>query len=86
MKIVRSIKEIRIDWLKLAAAFSASSPYGPVIGPDGAVYSCDGQMLVPGSDSAAATPEPPATATAPVRHNPRPASGVRIDRHAPVAA
>jgi hypothetical protein len=87
MKIVRNIKEIRIDWLKIAAALSASSPYGPVIGPDGTVYSCDGQVLAPGSDTAASTPtEPPATATAPVRHNPRPAPSVRVNRRAPVAA
>ena len=86
MKIVRNIRETRIDWLKIAAALSASSPYGPVIGPDGSVYSCDGQLLVPGSDTAAATPEPPAAAAAPVRRNPRPATGVRIDRRAPIAA
>ena len=87
MKIVRNIKEIRIDWLKIAAALSASSPYGPVIGPDGAVYSCDGQMLAPGSDSAAATtPEPPATATVPVGEKPRPAPSVRVGRRAPFAA
>ena len=55
MKLVRNIKAIRIDWLKVAEALNASNPYGPMIGPDGTIYSFDGQVLVTGSDTAAQT-------------------------------
>ena len=83
MKIMRSIKEVRIDWLKVAAAMSASNPYGPLIGPDGTVYSFGGEVLVPGAETEPATSsDAPAPATQPVRRNPRPACGVRTEPRA----
>lgn len=73
MQITRNIKGIRIDWLRVAAALGASTPYGPIIGPDGTIYSCDGQVLVTGSEAAAAaTADPRDRATPPVRETPRP--------------
>jgi hypothetical protein len=84
MKIVRNIKRIRIDWLKVAAALSASNPYGPMIGPDGTVYSFDGSVLAPGAETAAATTSKlPRAAAAPAIHDPRPAATVRINRAVP---
>jgi hypothetical protein len=81
MKIVRTIKGVRIDWLKVAEAFGAANPYGPIIGPDGAIYTPDGRMLSTDVGTAPVTPESDA-AGAPVRHNPRPAYGVRINGRA----
>ena len=80
MKITRNIKSIRIDWLKVAAAVSASNPYGPMIGPDGTVYACDGSVLVPGSETAAAattSPLPAAPASSAARTS-RPVSRARV--------
>jgi hypothetical protein len=77
MQIVRNIKQIRIDWLKVAEAFSAANPWGPMIAPDGTIYSPDGRVLAtPG-----AAPKPPAAA-GPVRHNPRTAARVPISDRA----
>jgi hypothetical protein len=81
VKIVHNIKGIRIDWLKVAEAFGAANPYGPIIGPDGTIYSPDGRMLSTGVRGAPVAPESDAAA-APVRHNPRPALGVRINDRA----
>jgi len=81
MKIVANIKRIRIDWLKVADALSAANPGGPMIGPDGTIYSPDGRAL--GTASIASQAE---AAAGPVRHNPRPALGVRINDRAAVAA
>jgi hypothetical protein len=84
MKIVRNIKRIRIDWLKVAAALSAGNPYGPMIGPDGTVYSFDGSVLAPGSETAAATTSKLSPAAgAPASRNPRPVATVRINRIVP---
>jgi hypothetical protein len=79
MKIVRNIKGIRIDWLKVAEAFGAANPYGPIIGPDGTIYSPDGRML---STGVASAPVPSESGAAPVRRNPRPALGIGIDARA----
>ena len=49
MKIVANIKGIRIDWLKVADALSAANPWGPMIGPDGTIYSPDGRVLATSS-------------------------------------
>ena len=73
MQIRRNITGIRIDWLRVAAALGASTPYGPIIGPDGTIYSCDGQVLVTGSEAAAAAaPDSREPATGRVRETPRP--------------
>ena len=85
MKIARNIKGIQIDWVRVAAALGASTPYGPIIGPDGTIYSCDGQVLVTGSEAAAA-PELRASAARPVRENPRPTRSIGIDGRRTVAA
>jgi hypothetical protein len=77
MKIVRNIKAIRIDWLKVAEAFGAANPYGPIIGPDGTIYSPDGRILSTDVASAPIRPEPD-VAAAPARHTARPAHAVRV--------
>ena len=56
VQIVRNIKEIRIDWLKVAEAFGAANPWGPVIAPDGTIYSPDGRVLA--TPSVASKPAP----------------------------
>jgi hypothetical protein len=87
MKIARNIKGIRIDWLRVAAALGASTPYGPIIGPDGTIYWCDGQVLVTGSEAAAAAaPELRGPAARPVRQNPRPTRPISIDGRRTAAA
>jgi hypothetical protein len=80
MRIVRNIKGIRIDWLKVAEALGASNPWGPMIAPDGTIYSPDGRVLATASDASN-----PAPAAGPERHNPRPASHVRINDQAALA-
>ncbi|MFZ0385328.1 MAG: hypothetical protein WAL22_06685 [Solirubrobacteraceae bacterium] len=74
MHIMRNIKEIRIDWLKVVEAFSAASPWGPMIAPDGTIYSPDGRVLA--TPAAASTPM---AAARPAHPQPQPAVGVHIN-------
>ena len=39
-----------INWIRVAAALSATSPFGPLFAPDGAIYGPDGSTLVPPAD------------------------------------
>jgi len=65
MKIVRNIKGIRIDWLKVAEACCMVTPMGPVIGPDGTIYALNGRPLKTGPRNGSPTlTEDPRTAVA----------------------
>ena len=39
------MRKIHIDWLKFAESICSMNPYGPVIMPDGSIYSPDGRRL-----------------------------------------
>ena len=41
-----------INWMKFAETMSSMNPYGPVIMSDGSIYSPDGRLLAPATETA----------------------------------